>query len=301
MVDATNLASIATVTYFCLYVVLLIVVGLMTCGSSKSLGDCVVTSWKRRSIYSPTIVHFYDTATDIGVMILWGDLAFKQQRGEIEIPHVNMMVFFILGIVFIALYRIGGVVASQCYEKQATPKERLTGFLALFDLAIFWGVFEAHNEDETEIESGSPLWIMQIGETIAESVPEAMLQSVYLIRTWNSNIHTDSNQDTFLVILSIIGSYLSILNKIIKIDEDWSYGYATRYSNKKNVCNFKKNKCINFSIDMHMDDVGHGVDTDNGTEEEKAKSDHDDGNRQNRKKQTDEEKKTEKEMLFMFL
>eukprot|EP01083_Nonionella_stella_P210962 763255_1 len=50
--------------------------------------------WKQRGIYSPVIIHIYDTATDIGVLYEWYKLAQMEKNGERELKSLDMEQFF---------------------------------------------------------------------------------------------------------------------------------------------------------------------------------------------------------------
>ena len=80
--------------------------------------------WKKRSIYTPMIIHIYDTATDIGVIYIWGTLALSNE----DIAFINIMSFFILGIIFIILYRIFMIFVSIFNEE-----DYFRAFLCIFD------------------------------------------------------------------------------------------------------------------------------------------------------------------------
>ena len=62
--------------------------------------------WTQRKIYAPLIVHFYDTATDIGVIIYWYGLMIDETEKGIDYRSVNMTVFFWCGISFLLVYRV---------------------------------------------------------------------------------------------------------------------------------------------------------------------------------------------------
>lgn len=58
----------------------------------------------KRGIYAPVLVHIYDTSTDIGVIILWAQYAYREKKGKIDIEHVDMMNMFILACVLICWF-----------------------------------------------------------------------------------------------------------------------------------------------------------------------------------------------------
>ena len=56
---------------------------------SMSLSGYFWALWKDRAVYSPLIIHIYDTATDIGVLYEWYDLALYE-RDEENIQSIDM-------------------------------------------------------------------------------------------------------------------------------------------------------------------------------------------------------------------
>ena len=48
--------------------------------------------WSYRSIYGAVIVHFYDTATDIGILIYWYKLMIDEQDENINSTMPEMYV-----------------------------------------------------------------------------------------------------------------------------------------------------------------------------------------------------------------
>ena len=100
-------STIATVSYGSFYLVLLILISCSTYSSDLSKTKWLSLIWKKRNIYAPLLVHIYDTATDIGVVYIWGSLALSKE----DIAYIDIMTFFILGLVFIALYRLFSLVS----------------------------------------------------------------------------------------------------------------------------------------------------------------------------------------------
>eukprot|EP01083_Nonionella_stella_P084825 234882_1 len=67
--------------------------------------------WSQRKIFLPLIIHFYDTATDIGVIYNWGELM-NQETGEIDYESVDMNTFFWCGVAFLIVFRVGMLLYS---------------------------------------------------------------------------------------------------------------------------------------------------------------------------------------------
>ena len=62
--------------------------------------------WTQRKIYAPLIVHFYDTATDIGVIYYWYGLMVDEKNGVQDYDSLDMTIFFWCGISSLIFYRL---------------------------------------------------------------------------------------------------------------------------------------------------------------------------------------------------
>ena len=98
--------DIVTIIYFTLYLLLLLIISVITYDSNESKKKWLSGVWKKKSIYTPVIVHIYDTTTDIGVLMLWAQLAFDDDE---NVDHVDIKAFFYLGVTFLVLYRISSM------------------------------------------------------------------------------------------------------------------------------------------------------------------------------------------------
>lgn len=216
---------------------LLLVLTVTTHDSSKTRKEWISNICKRRAIYTPVIIHIYDTSTDIGVLILWGNLAIKERNNNnnFNVNHIDMQTFFIFGCVFVGFYRLCSVITWFALDWTCNCNV----LLAVFDLTIFKVVYNAYKNNATEITE--ELLHTQVGETVTESVPQVVLQSVFIVRTWVDNEDTLNDIDRILIVLSIIASLLSIANKIIKFDKDNICTDKSKYVNFTTKCNTNSN------------------------------------------------------------
>eukprot|EP01084_Bolivina_argentea_P019310 35919_1 len=99
--------------------------------------------WNQRKIFFPLIIHFYDTATDIGVIYNWFEL--MKDEETINYDSVDMKTFFWCGITFLIIYRIG-ILLYAVYELCDGDGEWYHIILVLLDLYIFVVVYESFNE-----------------------------------------------------------------------------------------------------------------------------------------------------------
>eukprot|EP01084_Bolivina_argentea_P020696 38481_1 len=96
-------SSILSIIYFSVNIILLSILAIVvyrqgghTSVKSKTYFKDI---WSQRKIYAPLIIHFYDTATDIGVLYNWYQLMYKEQNTpDFNYESVNMEIFFWTGI-----------------------------------------------------------------------------------------------------------------------------------------------------------------------------------------------------------
>ena len=220
-----NWSTFATISYFCCYTILVVIISIVTYDPNVSKSKWIKAVWKRRAVYGAILIHIYDTATDIGVIIIWGELAVDELNGKTHVENVDMMVFFVLGLVFLVVYRIVTFIAFT----QVTGCCSIEAILSIFDLAVIHQVYEAHKDNLQE--PTEYMMVVQLAEGVTESVPQVMLQSVFLMRTYNNNSSLLPLADTILLILSVAASILSISSKYTRVDRSDST-YVTKFSQK---------------------------------------------------------------------
>ena len=101
-------STLITIVYFSASVFLLLMLAIWVYRTgehyeAKSFGKDV---WAQRKIYAPIIVHFYDTATDIGVVYLFYQLMKEEQSGRYDYESLDMEVMFWMGLAFLILYSV---------------------------------------------------------------------------------------------------------------------------------------------------------------------------------------------------
>merc|ERR1712228_527069 len=81
---------------------------------------------------------------------------------------------------------------------------------------------------------------LQLMESVFESMPQLVLQSIFLIRTYNTELaESDSN---YIVFASIIASLLSIVTKFLTDDRQWVVERARNLNISHKRC-----PCVSFS------------------------------------------------------
>eukprot|EP01084_Bolivina_argentea_P240020 403304_1 len=252
-------STIAAITYFSVYFLFLIGLSIVVYTTQNHQLDksFFKSIWQQRKISGQVIVHLYDTASDVGVLITWYKLYNDELNGT-DYKSIDMAVLFWAGCSVLAFYRIVNIVImvfdtlndTDKYKKwKHTILHRILLWcgliiIALLDMFIFIAVYESFkstadiveenkkrqerrkqkktdtlNElSDQEIEPSKLQYACMLAESAVESMPQVVLQSVFIIRSANDpNLAANSN--LFLVLLSLIASILSISNKFFVLDK----------------------------------------------------------------------------------
>eukprot|EP01084_Bolivina_argentea_P053459 98146_1 len=104
-------SNVLTIIYFTTNILLLIILAVYSYRkgehSSVKSKSYIKDVWSQRKIYAPILIHFYDTATDFGVVYHWYFLMKDEHNyGSDYYTSVNMNIYFWSGITFLVLYRL---------------------------------------------------------------------------------------------------------------------------------------------------------------------------------------------------
>eukprot|EP01083_Nonionella_stella_P102687 292297_1 len=240
-------------------------------GQPLSLRHFAINLWKERGIYTPLLIHIYDTATDLGVLYEWYQLAEYEKTG-CNLKSLDMHQFFWTALGFMIAYRsLLGLAGSGvflygfmenmddiCCECKLLDKlfnawENCadkcciffipmyfalfmlylviflvivsTGFVfGALELMIFLGIYvdfkEKKNSGNAKKGAGNGQKVCQCTEGVLESLPEVIMQSVFIMRALNDDtLQEVAGHLDWLIFISIIASLLSITSKYVWIDE----------------------------------------------------------------------------------
>eukprot|EP01083_Nonionella_stella_P035421 96644_1 len=240
-------------------------------GQPMSIRHFAINIWKERGIYTPLLIHIYDTATDLGVLYEWYQLAQVEKAGH-NLKSLDMHQFFWTALGFMIAYRsLLGLAGSGvflygfmenmddiCCECKLLDKlfnawENCadkcciffipmyfalfmlylviflvivsTGFVfGALELMIFLGIYvdfkEKKNSGNAKKGAGNGQKVCQCTEGVLESLPEVIMQSVFIMRALNDDtLQEVAGHLDWLIFISIIASLLSITSKYVWIDE----------------------------------------------------------------------------------
>lgn len=154
----------------------------------------------KRSMYFDILVHVFDTATDIGVLIDWYELAQNEENSNLQ--GIDMYQLFYLSIAAIILYRC--VSSFILYLMTRSWKKVL---LQMLDLELFETILL--NWKLNMRNPCDPQILLQKLEAVLESAPQSVLQIIFLWKLKQFNI---------LVIISLIFSLFSLSSRFTPDD-----------------------------------------------------------------------------------
>eukprot|EP01084_Bolivina_argentea_P004958 9385_1 len=146
---AISWSGIVSIIYFSMYTTVFAIIAIHVWRKEEHKLDktFLKSIWIQRKIYIHVLVYFYDTATDIGVLITWYNL----YSDDTDYKTIDMAVFFWSGCAVLIFYRF----ISLCVAC-IVPVDTCVGpwglLLALFDLYIFVGIYESFQEAQEVID-----------------------------------------------------------------------------------------------------------------------------------------------------
>eukprot|EP01084_Bolivina_argentea_P194760 334228_1 len=151
-------SNIVSISYFAVYTLFLFVLGYIVYkqGGHESIKSksYIKDLWAQRKIYAPLLVYFYDTASDIGVIIFWYELMMDEKNGIRDYNSVNMELFFWFAISFMLLYRIVMIIAILYYYF-TDEGDLYDVILVLLDIYIFKAVYISFDDARETISDNA--------------------------------------------------------------------------------------------------------------------------------------------------
>eukprot|EP01084_Bolivina_argentea_P313110 542188_1 len=210
----TEWSTYASVIYFSLYFILVVSLSVYIHRTEEyeRKKDFLKSIWARRGIYGQILAHLYDTATDIGVMIEWGILAYDSN----DYKSIDMRVMFWATVGFQLFYRVVSAMFAGLEDEYLDDFNVVNGCLGFWDMYIIRTIYlslkQGHEEATPQQRAN------QLLEALFESLPQVVLQSVFIIRSWNDQQLRD-NSSIELIAASLAASLFSISNKYTWLDD----------------------------------------------------------------------------------
>lgn len=173
--EAIEWSTYASIVYFTLNV--LLIIGLAVFVYKKEgngIKETLLTTWKQKGIYGQVLVHLYDTATDVGILVEWGILAYDGNNYQ----AIDMRVMFYTSLGFLMFYRLISVilVVRSWYVNDRIRKSMYKTFLCrqiliaisdMYIIRIVWRqIIRGYDEP------GPRQKFVQLLEAVFESLPQ---------------------------------------------------------------------------------------------------------------------------------
>ena len=241
-----------TLLYVGFYVILLIAVIINSYEKNLSFKNNMDTIWKMRSVYSTILVQIFDQASDIGVLLVWWEYTVDEQSHQIDVPHIDMQLLTYLSLASLVLSRvISAVVVMLTIEHQNCMFCMFDAILCLLELYTINQVLiihsthksnkgnQAHGDNDNatrntksknnQIEPTTEMQTVQWIESLFESFPQILLQLVFIIRTFDSEFETITENRLFFQ-FSLLWSMISTSGKFISMDKrDYVFSVSTHH------------------------------------------------------------------------
>eukprot|EP01083_Nonionella_stella_P106141 305834_1 len=176
---------------------------------------------RKRAMYLAILIHIFDTATDIGVILDWHRLSQDEAQGK-NLKGMDMQGFFYLSIGVLLFYRL--VSSMIIFGMTHSVKKTL---LQLLDLELFETILI--NWRLGRDQPCDPQIFIQKLEGIFESAPQAVLQMMYI---WKSN----STTTDYLVVMSLTFSLVSLASRFSTDDEKLFQTRSAHFHSKCSNC-----------------------------------------------------------------
>ena len=241
---------VAGFVYMSLQAALILSIIIYTYDTNRRFKHNIKCIWARRSIYATVLVQIFDQSSDIGVLIAWWQYSIQENNKTIDIPHINMTAMAVLSLISLTLSRtISALVVIFFTTHKNKTTKYVDAFLCLWELYVIKQVYLSHkqarraneeeiinvisvNDDDTngsmvmdkndkdgEIEPTQEMKNIKWVEAIFEAFPQALLQSVFVIRTYGSEFDINANNRLFFL-FSLFWSVVSASSKFVTIDRD---------------------------------------------------------------------------------
>ncbi|ETO19577.1 hypothetical protein RFI_17653 [Reticulomyxa filosa] len=187
-----------------------------TCWNSCPAFEEVSFHGQRFLLWLMIIMHLWDMATDVGVLVNW--LPGINWNDPFSTDKDNTFYYVVGSVMAMLIYR---VVSGIMYGRKYSP---LGGLLQFLDIMLFVEVYASLQGARTK-STLQLRWIRRM-EAVLESAPQSFLQLIYLLRTkvYIQSINQTYKQTNKKISLqvSLFMSLLSIANSVVKSD-DWNF------------------------------------------------------------------------------
>eukprot|EP01083_Nonionella_stella_P057275 150408_1 len=207
--------------YFIAYVLMFVVVSIVCAigvhrkkdpkaNICKLIKAWVISLWHKKKIYGELIPHFFDQATDFGVVYEFASLYYDKDN-EIN-TRVNTYYLFLLSISIILGHRVVSAVAV--YNLTHNP---MYSFYQLLDVLMIQCIYTNYKLGTNQPSNAQRY--LQTMEAIFEAAPQILISTGFLIKTAQTTI-------SVTVVVSLFTSLFSLSARVsaddkVMLQDDW--------------------------------------------------------------------------------
>eukprot|EP01083_Nonionella_stella_P172767 593932_1 len=233
---ATDYAFVVTWTYFSAYMFIFLIVSIVCAFTVRSEyaefknkdADNAKWSmaklskrwakllWRKKKVYGQLIPHFFDQATDLGVIFEYYKL-----RDDDEIG-INTMNLFVVSICVLIFHRI--ISSAAIYHLTKKPIYMLYQVFDLLMIRCIWTNYKLDSDEPSNSQR-----YLQIMEATFESAPQILISTAFLVKANTSSANNP------IVIISLITSFWSLSARVsgddkLMFKEEWkSVGCKSKF------------------------------------------------------------------------
>eukprot|EP01084_Bolivina_argentea_P075247 136417_1 len=236
----SDYSFVATWTYFALYITMFLIVSIVCAvkvtkehhkqkniqesiyqyTKTKLIKQWIKLLWQKKKIYLQLIPHFFDQATDIGVVV-----EFYHLRNENI--GINTMYLFATSIFILILHRI--ISSFAIYQLTKNKSFILYQLFDVLMIRCIWTNYKLESDEPSNAQR-----YLQTLEATFESAPQTLISAAFLVKSTTGTLSP-------IVIVSFITSLWSLSSRIsaddkIMVQDEW----------KKIDFSHKKCPCVNY-------------------------------------------------------
>eukprot|EP01083_Nonionella_stella_P275232 934663_1 len=214
---AANYSFVVAISYFILYVFMILIVSIV-CAFTVRLeymdakneldqdvkwSDWSATElfrrwikllWRQKKVYGHIIPHFFDQATDLGVIFEY----YKLRNDDINIDTMNL---FVISICVLVFHRI--ISSAAIYHLTKKPIYMVYQLFDLLMVKCIWTNYKLGSDEPSNSQR-----YLQIMEATFESAPQILISTAFLVK---SSISSANNP---IIIISLITSFWSVSARV---------------------------------------------------------------------------------------
>eukprot|EP01083_Nonionella_stella_P039243 106736_1 len=210
-VDVEKYSVTVATCYFVLYLTIFAITSVVCALQTKKVAaSCcsktffklwIKSLWQKKKLYLTVIPHFFDQATDLGVL-------FKYYSLWVTSSAIEPQYWFFVSIFVISLHKIISCIAVYLLSRSC-----MDVIYQFFDLLMVRAIYTNYKLNKDEPSSAQRY--LQILEGTFEPGPQILISLAYILKTRSAR----ENVDDGIVFISIVASLWTLTSRIVSDDK----------------------------------------------------------------------------------